>query len=376
MTTNSEFQPPNDDAMIADFIDCASNDDRSFNTAISANDEMFHKAIAPGYAAIEDAYMAYMQSGRRMLDVVRQISFHGFGGLANVRSFLEFACGYGRFTRHLVSHFPASQVVVSDIHHDAVNWQCRKHNVIGVYSTVSPHDFALMGTFDIIFVGSLFRHLPRDLFAQWFSRLYSMLSDDGVIVFSVHDLHLLPNNPDKQGDFVYQRSSESDRLSLDTYGMTYVSESYVQGVISSDDRGKKVYRRFFKGLYENQDVYIVPKRQSEQWNSFDLAPTPIGGRMYFQKTPDGFAAAGWALSFQRERSLREGVLMAGDKEIGKVPVIPDQSGEILKFFPGAESTPVRFGVERNTNDLPPGSVLKVRFSTHPDYAFDVYLGSL
>lgn len=369
-----DFRLAADNPMLMDFVESASGSIRPMNTAISQSDEMFYKAIVPGYAAIEDAYMAYLQSGKRMLDVIQQIARHGFGDLKNVRSFLEFACGYGRFTRHLVSHIPGNQVVVSDIYREAVDWQRQRHGVIGVYSTPSPRDFALSASFDIIFVGSLFSHLPKDLFESWLSRLYSMLSDVGIIVFSVHDIHLLQGNTAEGDVFVYNRASESDSLSHDIYGMTYVSESYVESVISSFLPGKRTFKKFFKGLYENQDLYILPKQKSDLWNNFDLVPTPIGGRTWFRSIPGGFGACGWALSLHPDFSLNEGALIAGQKNIGKITTTPDESDEIVKFFPGVRTPPVRFQVEYTANDIAPGTVVKARFYAHPDYSFDVYLG--
>lgn len=354
-----------------DFILSNYSDPGRFNDEIAQDDEMFYKAIVPGYANVGDAYLAYMQSGKRMLDALSQLIRFNFGDEFANKSILEFACGYGRFTRHLVMRHPTDRTVVSDIYRGAVDWQNEKNGMTGIYSVAKPEDFALISKFDVIFVGSLFSHLPKDLFVGWLERLFRMLSPDGFIAFSVHDVHLAPNTA---ADFIYDRSSESASLSHDIYGMTYVSEGYVREAIEQACGPGKVYRRYFKGLYENQDLYVVPKSNAASWAGFQLQPSPIGGSLFAKRDGDRFMGSGWALNIGAESEIENVTVIVGGRAIDTVYTTPDDTGEIAKYFPGIQSRPVHFKVDLPIGAFPKKSVVKCRVTSGLHQTFDVYLG--
>ena len=61
----------------------------------------------------------------------RQVVEWKFDSLEKVAAFLDFASGYGRFTRFLVQHLPADRIWVSDIQADAVAFQEEQFGVHG-----------------------------------------------------------------------------------------------------------------------------------------------------------------------------------------------------------------------------------------------------
>lgn len=361
-------------AYMHDFITNSYPEKQDFNYQIADKDEMFYKAIVPAYKHVDDAYLAYMQSGWRMLNVIHQVADFAFDGSSNVRSFLEFACGYGRFTRHLVMKYPVACITVSDIYREAVDWQHRQFGVCGVYSTPSPNEFPLVTSFDMIFVGSLFSHLPETLFEQWLNRLFNMLNPGGVIIFSVHDCHLMLATNSKDQAFHYEKYSESDTLPHEIYGMTYVSEKYVNELIYKvcpESHG--IYRRFVKGLYENQDLYIVPRSTDHDWSQFKLTIPPIGGKTFCQSVETEIVGSAWALNLNMNGHFDSADIYVNNSYLMTLPTVIEKSGHIERYFPGVQAHPVRCDFRLPKTIIPLGSVLKCRFSATLDCYFDVYM---
>ena len=77
-----------------------------------------------------------------------------------VQSFLEFACGHGRLTRHLVKELPPHRLTVSDVVPGSVDFLRDTLGVKGFYSSSEPQALKAPEHYEMIFVLSLFTHLP------------------------------------------------------------------------------------------------------------------------------------------------------------------------------------------------------------------------
>jgi SAM-dependent methyltransferase len=81
--------------------------------------------------------------------------------LVKMNHVLEFASGHGRFTRHLVKAIGPGRVTVSDVVADAVDFARQSFGVQGFVSHAVPEQLAWPRRYDLVFVLSLFSHLPR-----------------------------------------------------------------------------------------------------------------------------------------------------------------------------------------------------------------------
>ncbi|HZI50740.1 MAG TPA: class I SAM-dependent methyltransferase, partial [Terriglobia bacterium] len=182
------------------------------------------------------------------------------------------ACGHGRLTRFLVHRLSRNRITVSDINKEAVDFVCRTFGVKGFYSVGTPEKLSHDGYYDVIFVGSLFSHLPVTIWASWLSRLYGMLSKNGVLVFSTHGMDLYKQiapaerqrlETDTEGFFYGEVTFGGGGILPPTiYGTTYVSDSYVRQVVKSRALGNLI--GFYpKGLSQLQDVYVIRDQASE-----------------------------------------------------------------------------------------------------------------
>jgi hypothetical protein len=176
---------------------------------------------------------------------------------------LDFASGYGAFERLLVKKLDPSQIYTSDIKHKAVDFQVEKFGIKGIYSSYIPEEFSAPVKFKFIFVGSLFSHLPDDLFKRWLKKLWDSTDEDGVLMFSVHDSSLW--NTAK--DFHYEEASEDTSMSnvedsitkKDSYGSSFVSEKYVASQFESLGIPATQYGRYPRAFCGLQDIYVVSK---------------------------------------------------------------------------------------------------------------------
>ena len=87
---------------------------------------------------------------------------------------LDFACGYGRLLNLLIHSVPRERIWASEIQADAVAFAVRHFGVQGLQSTARPEDFEPERQFDLIWVVSLFSHLPPGLFERWLKRLTAL----------------------------------------------------------------------------------------------------------------------------------------------------------------------------------------------------------
>ena len=230
------------------------------NTAIHPDDQMLTHSIR----ILEDVnqsvsqYFCVALQQYRALNRMLQLAFPQ--GLED-RLILDFACGYGRALRFLVQTYPASQVWASDIQQDAVTFVHDQFGVNAMVSDASPSQFLPGRKFNFIWVASLFTHLPEHLFRAWLMKLYDLLTDDGYLVFSVHDEAILPNGVrlDKNG-FLFKPESEISELDSALYGTTHVSETYVRSAVAHIQLNQETcYLRVPRGLADQQDLYVVPK---------------------------------------------------------------------------------------------------------------------
>ncbi len=172
--------------------------------------------------------------------------------------FLDFACGYGRLLRFLVHSLPTAHIHAAEIMPEAVEHARRRYQVTALQSTERPQDFHSEQRYDVIWVASLFSHLPDELFADWLRRLHDLLSNDGVLCFTVHDQALLPPDmPLPPSGLLYIEGSENEELSPNIYGTTFVNEAYVRTAVAKVLGENSSVWRIPRLLAHEQDLYLV-----------------------------------------------------------------------------------------------------------------------
>jgi SAM-dependent methyltransferase len=138
----------------------------------------------------------------------------------DIDSCLDFPCGYGRVLRHLVSQISPSKISAGDADAQGVRFCARE---FGVHPLYCDHDVArlsLPGSYDLIFVGSLFTHLDADTGLTLLRKLSAALREGGVLVFTTQGESCL-NNLQWYGP-QFEAASDTFRSGLRREGICFI----------------------------------------------------------------------------------------------------------------------------------------------------------
>ena len=259
------------------------------NRAVDERDDMLDFAVKLFEHDRDAAVSNYFQNGFEQFALVRHIAAWR---PAHPKAMLDFASGYGRLTRFLVHQHLADEVTVSDLLEGGMEFQAAQFGVKTILSTTLPEQFPATRKYDLIFVASLFTHLPPATFTAWLRKLAELLEPEGLLIFSVHDESIAPVAVE---GIAFHSYSESRVLEGDEYGSTWVTEGYVREQVAAIDPGFACVR-LPRALSDWQDVYVVSPA------TIDNAPPrrmPKGFLDQFELTEEGLKFSGWATQVER-----------------------------------------------------------------------------
>lgn len=263
--------------VIKAFIQDQAKFPENFKLNICEDDEMYLFSLNNVKDDRDRALVRYYSIGRRILDTVKQVVEWHFGSLENVPSFLDFACGYGRFTRFLIQEIAPEKIWVSDIYANAVKFQTEYLGVNGIVSTGKPENYLIDRKFDCILANSFFSHMPERTFTSWLQNLYDLLTPNGILMFSVHDecLRAFGTQMPASG-ILFSAQSESQSLDKEEYGTTYVTEKFVRECVEKVSGGKAFVHRIKKGICRFQDLYVVTNELVRDFSELNFNHHPEG----------------------------------------------------------------------------------------------------
>lgn len=300
-------QQPQENLVVQTFIKDQTKSPLTFKSTICEEDEMYLYSLQNSKGDSDRARVRYYSLGRRIRDAVKQVVEWHFQSFDQVSSFLDFACGYGRFTRFLLQEMPAEQIWVSDIYAGAVQFQSEYLGVNGIVSTSQPENYQIEKKFDCILANSFFSHMPERTFADWMQTLYSLLTPGGLLMFSVHDESLLPPHVkmNEQG-ILFSPASESRTLDGEEYGTTYVTEQFVRKILDKVSNEQAVVHRIKQGICRFQDLYVVSNQPEREASRLNFYHHPDGHLDVAYFTPlNRLHLEGWAADFNPEGRIEE-----------------------------------------------------------------------
>jgi SAM-dependent methyltransferase len=263
---------------------------QELDRTIDERDDMLHFATSGIFQYdFDESLLSYFQNGLEQYQIIEHIA--GWRG-GPVRRMLDFASGYGRLTRFLIHEKLADEITVSDILEGGMEFQQKQFGVRTIVSTALPENFIAPETYDLIFVASLFTHLPPSTFTPWLRRLVELIEPEGLLIFTVHDESIAPE--EHAGDGIkFANFSESRVLDTEQYGSTWVTESYVREQLAAIDP-KLACVRMPRALSDWQDVYVTSPSPIA---SVTLRRPPRGSFDECHIDADGIHLNGWATLF-------------------------------------------------------------------------------
>lgn len=228
--------------------------------AISDSETMFNQwYFEVGASAIDNIALAWMSSS---IDRVHRV--------------LDLPCGHGRVLRHLVKLFPEAQFDVCDLDDAGLAFCAERYDARPIRSQENLTSVDFGATYDLIWVGSLFTHISRDLAQAWLTHLAKFLSPQGFLVGTthgrwseyVHTLHpyIAPESWEKvlsgyrQSGYGYcdYRQAENHEYLHGAYGISLarpaVTVADIEGI---PDVRLLLYRE--RAWADHQDVFAIGK---------------------------------------------------------------------------------------------------------------------
>ena len=114
-------------------------------------------------------------------------AIHRHRELRSARRVLDWGCGCGRVTVHLLADPGVPEVFGCDIDPEAVAW-CNRHLRAGAFSRIEPWPPTPYpdATFDVVIAHSVFTHLARDVQKAWLAEMRRIIVPGGLLLASTH----------------------------------------------------------------------------------------------------------------------------------------------------------------------------------------------
>lgn len=146
------------------------------NVTISADDEMY----------VAGAETHYFQTGlSALINISAALQLLGRNP-EEIKSVLDFPCGYGRVLRFTKAFFKNASFSTCGIEQSSLDF-CAEHFQADPF--LSNHKFSqinILRKFDVIWIGSLFAHLSSSRFKELYKFLTAHLNVNGLLVFTIH----------------------------------------------------------------------------------------------------------------------------------------------------------------------------------------------
>lgn len=229
------------------------------NCSISDQDDIF--GFFRGHHSSRNPLRDYLADGWRTLSELMLLLEAVNRPLLHTASVLEFASGHGRFTRHLVKALGPERVVVSDVVPSAVEFSRQTFGVEGFLSASAPESLQWPRQYDLVFVLSLFSHLPRSTWGRWLKALYGAVAPGGLLVFSTHGHKAARFDNvtlDAEG-FFFAPSSESHAIDVHEYGTTFTAPEFVLARIAEVVGAEHLAHQANTHFWNHQDAYVLRK---------------------------------------------------------------------------------------------------------------------
>jgi SAM-dependent methyltransferase len=216
--------------------------------------------------------LRYRDRALNVIRLIEQSLERGGRSFEDIRSWLDFGCGYGRVMRFLVERVDPERVHASDVIHEGVEFSAREFGVHPIHSSAQLGQLDL-GRFDFVYAISVLTHVDEDNSLALLRLLGESLEPGGIVLFTTHGRWALDNigtygavYEEQQGAIA--REVEERGLAFvpyhhypgESYGMTWHSADYVRAQMErlhGDD--VKLLFHEPRGLDEHQDVFVYQR---------------------------------------------------------------------------------------------------------------------
>jgi SAM-dependent methyltransferase len=212
---------------------------------------------------------SYLQGAVRFVDILQRSHAEAGGAWASIEAALEVGCGYGRIVRELQSRLPPSRIFVSDVIDEGAAFTAAEFGVTKV-PVLERAGTVLDGKFDLIYLLSVYTHLPYDMVTANLRRVAAALKPEGVAVFTIHgqgsadtaeryDQYWLDKTRVldglARGGFYYERYP----YYYSEYGLTWFTREAFESLVSKTTPELTLAAYHAMDLDNHQDIFVFRK---------------------------------------------------------------------------------------------------------------------
>jgi SAM-dependent methyltransferase len=184
-----------------------------------------------------------------------------------VGSVLEIGCGYGRIVRALRNTVPTNRIHVSDVIDGGARFTASEFGATQIPAEPGPE---WDERFDLIYLLSVYSHLPRPAVADHLRRMQSLLAPGGVLVFTTHgrdsaNILEVYNQYWLEADRVLGGLSDAgyyfERYPYyyDEYGMTFFTREAMESLVAESAPALELVGCHLNDVAGHQDMYVWRK---------------------------------------------------------------------------------------------------------------------
>jgi SAM-dependent methyltransferase len=225
------------------------------NCVIDPRDDIFR--FFANHEIAKNPIREYLSDGWRTMAELMLLLEAVDRPLLKTESVLEFAAGFGRFTRHLAKVLPG-RVTCCDVMPGSVEFLREQFGVEGVQSSHDPDKLTVPSRYDLVFVLSMFTHLPPRMWTPWLRALKRTVKTGGLLVLSVHNEEVAKEigvNFDSDGTH-FISSSESPSIDGEIYGTTFTTKNFVEDSVNGVFGASPLHYQS-QGFWNGQDGVVV-----------------------------------------------------------------------------------------------------------------------
>jgi SAM-dependent methyltransferase len=111
----------------------------------------------------------------------------------SMRTILDFGCGSGRLIRGLYADDPTREIYGADYNEELITWakQNLPQGITFIKNEFAPPLPVEDQKFDLVYLVSVFTHLPLESQYKWLSEFKRILKSNGILVISLHGMAYL-----------------------------------------------------------------------------------------------------------------------------------------------------------------------------------------
>lgn len=217
-----------------------------------------------------DRVASYMTGARQFVDILETALTEAGRDWDSIGRALEIGCGYGRIVRELSRRLPGERIAVCDVIDEGARFTAAEFGATKVpvmeQAAVKPS-----GTYDLIYLLSVYTHLPRDFVVSNLRDVARALKPGGVAVFTIHGQGSAETAEryeqywlDKPGllsamaqdGYYYARYP----YYTDEYGLTWFTKDAVERLVAEAAPDLELVSYRPMQLDAHQDVFVYRKR--------------------------------------------------------------------------------------------------------------------